>query len=207
MTVYEAIAAMTAELAKVGIAKSRANEQQHYKFRGIDEVYAALAPLLPKHGLVILPRVLARDCQERQTKTGGVMRYVVLDVEFDFVSTTDGTKHTIRTIGEAMDSADKASNKAMSAAYKYACLLCFTIPTVGLNEDADSKTPEEQKPQQPKGYEAWLDMLTATADLGIDELKEAWKQSAEPLRLYLTSHGAETLAKLKATAAAVKVGA
>lgn len=40
-----------------------------------------------------------------------------------------------------MDSGDKASNKAMSAAYKYAAIQTFCIPTEGDN-DADSTTHE-----------------------------------------------------------------
>jgi hypothetical protein len=47
----------------------------------------------------------------------------------------------VQTYGEAMDSADKATNKAMSAAYKYAAFLAFCIPTEGDN-DADATTPE-----------------------------------------------------------------
>src|SRR5690606_19364534 len=43
--------------------------------------------------------------------------------------------------GEAMDSADKATNKAMSAAYKYAAFQTFCIPTEGDN-DADATTHE-----------------------------------------------------------------
>jgi hypothetical protein len=66
---------------------------------------------------------------------------VVVDVEFDFVSATDGSAHTVKTYGEAMDTADKATNKAMSAAYKYACLQTFCIPTEGDN-DADSFSHE-----------------------------------------------------------------
>jgi hypothetical protein len=42
-------------------------------------------------------------------------------------------------IGEAMDSGDKSSNKAMSAAYKYAAFQAFCIPTEGDN-DADATT-------------------------------------------------------------------
>ena len=40
-----------------------------------------------------------------------------------------------------MDSGDKATNKAMSAAYKYAAMQAFAIPTEGDN-DADSTTHE-----------------------------------------------------------------
>jgi hypothetical protein len=150
MKVYQAINAVQAELSKDGITKSRRNQQQGYNFRGIDDVYNALSPLLAKHGLCILPRVLARDCQERTTQKGGVLFYVTVEAEFDFVCAEDGSKHVVRTFGEAMDSADKATNKAMSAAYKYAAFQAFAIPTESDN-DADAHTPEPVRPITPAG--------------------------------------------------------
>lgn len=138
--VYSAISRVTEELAREGISKGRKNEQQGYKFRGIDDVYNAIASVVSKHGLCILPRVLSRSATERATKNGGVMSYVVTDMEFDLVCAEDDSMHTIRIVGEAMDSADKATNKAMSAAMKYACLMAFQIPTEGDN-DADATTP------------------------------------------------------------------
>lgn len=143
MEVYKAIAAVQGELAKTGISKDRKNEQQRYMFRGIDDVYTALSPLLAKHGLCILPRMLSRDVLERSTKSGGALFYVTVEAEFDFVAVSDGSKHTVRTFGEAMDSGDKATNKAMSAAYKYAAFQAFAIPTEGDN-DADATTHEVQ---------------------------------------------------------------
>lgn len=140
VAVYRAINAVQADLARTGIAKDRRNQQQGYQFRGIDDVYAALAPLLAKHQLCILPRMLARTSTERQTPRGGVLFYVTVEAEFDFVSAEDGSRHTVKTFGEAMDSADKATNKAMSAAYKYAAFQAFSIPTEGDN-DADAHTP------------------------------------------------------------------
>jgi hypothetical protein len=141
-TVYQAIAKVQAALAKEGIGKDRNNQQQGYKFRGIDDVYNALSSLLAENGLCILPRVLSRIVTERITKNGATLFYVVVDVEYDFVSASDGSKHTIQVCGEAMDSGDKATNKAMSAAYKYACLQTFCIPTEGDN-DADATTHSE----------------------------------------------------------------
>ena len=141
MEVYKAINKVQAALAKSGITKDRRNSQQGYNFRGIDDVYNVLSPLLAEHGLCILPRCLDRICVERATKSGGIMNYVTVDAEFDFVSAVDGSKHTVRTFGEAMDSADKATNKAMSAAYKYAAFQAFAIPTEGDN-DADAHTPQ-----------------------------------------------------------------
>ena len=142
MKVYQAINKVQAELAKIGITKSRTNQQgATYKFRGIDDIFNTISPLLAEHGLCILPRVLTRECVERQTKAGGAIFYVTVEVEFDFVCAEDGSKHTVKTFGEAMDTSDKATNKAMSVAYKYAALQAFAIPTEGDN-DADAHTNE-----------------------------------------------------------------
>ena len=137
--VYKAIAAVQGELAKVGIAKANRNSQQGYNFRGIDDVYAALSPLLAKHGLCVIPRVIERTMLEKTTSKGNPLFYVTVHAEFDFVSSEDGSKHTAATYGEAMDSGDKATNKAMSAAYKYAAFMTFAIPTEGDNV-ADATT-------------------------------------------------------------------
>jgi len=149
MEVYKAINAVQADLCAEGITKNRRNQAQSYNFRGIDDVYNALSPLLAKHGLCILPRILTRTCDERATKSGGSMFYITVEAEFDFVAASDGSKHVVRTFGEAMDSADKATNKAMSAAYKYAAFQAFAIPTEGDN-DADAHTPQVTAKAAPK---------------------------------------------------------
>jgi len=142
MKVYQAINAVQAELCKIGIAKSSTNTQgATYKFRGIDAVYNVLSSIMAQNGLVIVPRMLGRTCEERTSKSGGALFYVTVEAEFDLVSAEDGSKHTARTFGEAMDSGDKATNKAMSAAYKYMAFQTFAIPTEGDN-DADAHTHE-----------------------------------------------------------------
>lgn len=153
MEIYKAINKVQAELASIGLAKDRKNTMQGYNFRGIDDVYNVLSPLLAKHGLCILPRVLNREVTTHVTPKGGTLFYVAVEVEFDFVSAEDGSKHIVKTFGEAMDSGDKATNKAMSAAYKYAAFQAFAIPTEGDN-DADAYThevaaPRQQAPKQP----------------------------------------------------------
>ncbi|MCI0194190.1 single-stranded DNA-binding protein, partial [Cronobacter sakazakii] len=137
--VYQAISAVAKEMAATGISKDRTNTQQNFKFRGIDQVYNALAPALVNHGLLILPRITERTVTERVTQKGGVLFYVVVKAEFDFVSTKDGSVHTVVTYGEAMDSGDKATNKAMSIAYKYAAFQAFCIPTEETAIDADAE--------------------------------------------------------------------
>ena len=172
MKVYQSINAVQKELSTIGITKDRTNTQgSGYKFRGIDDVYNAIAPLLAKHGLCILPRVLTRECVERLSKNGGALFYVTVEVEFDFVSAEDGSKHTIKTFGEAMDSGDKATNKAMSAAYKYAAFQAFSIPTESDN-DEDASTHDVQPKLTESGLKAHLADI---ADCNTsDELKNAY---------------------------------
>lgn len=138
--VYAAINAVQQDLAQIGISKEKKNVQQGYKFRGIDDVYDALSPLLAKHKLCIIPYAQSRSVVERTTKQGGALFYVTVECEFHFVSAEDGSSHVAKTFGEAMDSADKATNKAMSAAYKYAAFQTFCIPVDV--EDADAETPQ-----------------------------------------------------------------
>lgn len=151
--VYGAIAAVMADMASAGIGKDRKNQQQGFSFRGIDDVYNALAPTLSKHKLCMLPRVTAREVTERQTKSGGTLFYTILTMEFDLVA-EDGSKHTVCTIGEAMDSADKSTNKAMSAAYKYACFMAFCVPVEG-TPDADAETPEPVRQKGREHHHTW----------------------------------------------------
>ena len=133
---------MTKILAEVeAIGKGRRNQEQNYAFRGIDDVYNMIHPLFAKHGVFMLPRVLSEESAERPTRSGGIMRFAKLTMAYDFYA-ADGSHVTVETIGEAMDTADKASNKAMSAAHKYGLLQTFCIPT-GSTPDADFNTPEE----------------------------------------------------------------
>lgn len=149
--VYRAICAITEELSHVGISKGRENKQQNYAFRGIDDVYAALSPLLAKHRLCILPRVVDKTVTEKVSKSGSCLFYTSCKMEFDFVSAEDGSKHTVATLGEAMDSGDKGSGKCMSTAYKYACFQAFCIPTEGDNDVENHNfdvAPSEYEPPQ-----------------------------------------------------------
>lgn len=190
MKVYQCINAVQAALSKIGISKSRTNQQQGYKFRGIDEVYSAISPLLAEHGLCILPRVLSRHCDERVNAKGTTLFYVTVEAEFDFVSAEDGSTHTVKTFGEAMDSGDKATNKAMSAAYKYAAFQAFAIPTEGDN-DADAKTHQvaPQQEQKPFDLNAALDWISKgnTLEQSKERARKAYERAPEKAREHITA--------------------
>jgi len=128
------------------IGKNKKNQQQGYSFRGIDDMYNALHELFAKHEVFIISEVLKTTREERVTKSGGNIIYTILDVKISFF-TSDGSSVSSILIGEAMDSADKSANKAMSAALKYAMMQTFLIPTEEL-KDADSTTPDPSKPKE-----------------------------------------------------------
>lgn len=137
--VYAKIAAITGILAREGIAKSR--KANFGNFRGIDDVYNALAPLLAEHRLSIMPRMVAREVVERKSSKGNALFYTTVEAEFDFVSADDHSIHVVCTYGEAMDTGDKATTKAMSAAYKAMAFMTFCVPTEGDN-DTESQSHE-----------------------------------------------------------------
>lgn len=163
--VFSAINKVQSALSIAGISKDRKNSQQNYAFRGIDDVYNVISKLLAQNNLVILPSYSDRTVTERETKSGSQLFYVTVRGDFTFVSSEDGSTATVATFGEAMDSADKATNKAMSAAFKYACLQTFCIPTEGDN-DADATT-HEVAARNPEAPAITAEQLTTLTNLSL----------------------------------------
>ena len=124
--IYEAISNVMAEIGAVG--KKSKNAQQGFMYRGIDAVMNAINPALVKNKVFVTPEVLEQTREERQTAKGGTLIYSICKVRYTFY-TTDGSSVQAVVIGEGMDSGDKATNKAMSIAFKYACFQVFCIPT------------------------------------------------------------------------------
>ncbi len=130
--VYQAILGVMDDLAKTGVAKDRVNQQQHFPYRGIDDVRDAVAPLLVKNKLLIFPKVLSREMTERESRSGGALFYVLLTLEYEFYCVEDGSTKIVGPLfAEAMDSGDKSTNKAMSIGYKNLCIDTFCIRTKG----------------------------------------------------------------------------
>jgi len=202
MQVYKSIALVAGELAAVGVKKQQKNEAQNFRFRGIDDVMNTVSPIMARHGLMMLPRVLSRTMTERANARGTALLSVVVDVEYDIVAAEDGSRHTVRVMGEAMDSGDKATNKAMSAAYKYCLFQTFCVPVEG-TPDADATTHEVIM-AEPEGFGQWfLDLEVIAAD-GVKALAEAWKASNAMYQTFALQQRAEQLLALKLRASQVK---
>lgn len=165
-------------MADVGaIEKAHRNEQQKYYFRGIDDVFAAFQPVLAKHKIFYVPEVLDKTVAERESASNRVLIYTTLTVAYTFYA-PDGSNVRAVVVGEAMDSGDKSSNKAMSAALKYALLQIFCVPTEA-NEDADAQT-HELKPTATARLEA-VKADVSKADVSEEEPSPTlfWKLQRE----------------------------
>ena len=138
MTIYQAIPSIMAEIGAIG--KDRTNQGQGYKYRGIEDFYNVCQPLMVKYKVFSVPNVTAQHREERQSKSGGVLIYTILTIEYTFFA-EDGSCVKATVVGEGMDSGDKSSNKAMSVAHKYALAQMFAVPTVDM-VDPETDSPE-----------------------------------------------------------------
>lgn len=123
------------------ITKSEKNQQQGFKFRGIDNVMNELHEIFSRNEVFILQEVKDFTTENRPTKSGGTNTFTRATITFRYM-TTDGSFVETTNVGEAMDSGDKGMNKAMSIALKYSLLQMLLIPTEE-QKDPDATTPEE----------------------------------------------------------------
>lgn len=141
--IYTAIVEIMDDIKSIG--KDRYNKMQSYSFRGIDDVYNALQPALIKRKVFCVPTVKSVKREDGVSAKGTPLKYTVVDVDYEFTSAEDCSSVKISMSGEAMDSGDKSLNKALSAAYKYACFQLFCIPTENESHDSEEDTYEYKK--------------------------------------------------------------
>lgn len=146
--IHQAIHAVKTALALHGIAKDRKNAEQKYQFRGVEDVLNALSELFVEHRINVVPRIVHTQSIARTTSKGSAMPASFVDAEFDLVSVDDGSMVTFKACGEGSDMSDKGTNKAMSAAFKYAMTLGFVIPTVGVLDEGDATSPGNEEPSR-----------------------------------------------------------
>lgn len=138
MNIFQSITKIMEEVPAIG--KTKKNSQQGFMFRGIDDVMNAFQPLLAKYKVFIVPQVLEQNREERQTSKGVTLLYSICKIKYTFYA-EDGTSVEAIVVGEGMDSGDKATNKAMAIAMKYALFQVFCIPTEEMKDtDAESHT-------------------------------------------------------------------
>lgn len=131
------------------IYKSQYNEQQRFRYRGVDDIINALHGLFADAGIVIIPRELEFQTSElpmapdRDGKAR-VMHRTLIHMEFTFMSTLDGSVVTADGWGEGQDMADKGPYKAKSFALKSVLSQMFLIPTADLEPKQEIDLSRQQ---------------------------------------------------------------
>lgn len=198
--IYGAILGVIKDVGAIG--KNSKNAQQGFMYRGIDAVMNALQPALVQHGIFVVPEVLEQKREERVTGKGGNLIYSVIKMKYSFIA-ADGSRVCATVIGEGMDSGDKASNKAMSVAFKYACFQVFCIPTEEM-KDPDADTPEPSvKKEEEHEFIALLNAEKEARALGMDLSKVAAAYGVE-LKNLTSAVLADAIARKRAQIAARK---
>ena len=137
--IYQTINAIMDEIEPIG--KDSVNKQQGFKYRGVDAVMNALQPLFAKHKLFCVPEVISSMREDRTSSKGNLLIYSIIRVKYKFYA-EDGSFIETTVEGEGMDSGDKATNKALAIAFKYACFQLFCIPTEEISPDPDKESHE-----------------------------------------------------------------
>lgn len=138
--IYEALCEVMKNITPIKKEKTNTYGEK-FKYRGIDDVMNSVHDIFASVGVFITYDVLERTEKERMSKSGGALFYVTLKIKFSFHA-ADGTNISTTAIGTAMDSGDKADNKCMAIALKYAITQMFMIPTVDAADDPDAVTHE-----------------------------------------------------------------
>jgi hypothetical protein len=194
--IYKAIVAVMSEIGAVG--KDRRNQQQGFQYRGIDDVMNELHAALAHNGVFVVPEVLDETRSSGKTRSGGDLFYTRLKTRFAFYA-SDGSHVDAVVIGEAMDSGDKASNKALSVGLKYAMMQVFCIPT---EDDKDPDvTSQDVKPGTMKPQLKGGD-TTPEEKAELNELFKAKKADGSPA---FTVAEAKKYSEMRATKTAREV--
>lgn len=159
------------------IAKSGNNKDDNYKFKSNEDVYFQLQPLFKAEGVFLIPEVLESTETVIDTNKGRAFK-ARLKVKWTFVA-QDGSSFCSIMIGEALDTSDKASNKAMTASLKYLLIYMFLIPAQYM-PDADSTSvkinPFQDNKSVPKSLLAFaeskgvsrVELAKIGQELGLD---------------------------------------
>lgn len=176
--IFKAIAGVMEDVGAVG--KDRVNQKQNYRFRGIDDVMNALYPALVKNKVFVVPDVKSHVREERKSSNNNNIIYTILDVEYTFFCAEDGSGVVVNICGEGMDSGDKSMNKALSAAFKYACFQLFCIPTEEMHdseEDSFSVQDRQITPEELKN----LQVAAGRTGLNLDAYVKKYNTTADKL--------------------------
>lgn len=193
-TIFKALADVMRAVKSVG--KDGFNDQGRYKFRGIDGVLNAVGPALRDAGVFVVPDV--RSYEYGSVTVGSKrteMSHARVVVAYTFYGPA-GDSVVSSAAGEAFDSGDKATAKAMSVAFRTALLQSLALPTD--DPDPDSQT-YERAPAKSDADVARDELRTFAQGNGFDLTKVAEDFATAHEGLSLRAADAESVRAFQAT--------
>jgi len=132
--------AINAVMKEVGYVQKSRSGGLNYSFAGEAALIAALRPAMVEQNIYCFVMDV-RDVETREYTTGNgkPMVNVSLTANVCFTHAPSATSVIVTARGEGSDSGDKANNKAMTGAYKYALRQTFLIET---GDDPDDNHEE-----------------------------------------------------------------
>lgn len=151
-TIAQAMSAVMGDVRAVG--KDSVNQQQRFNFRGIDAVVNAVGPVLRRYRVIVTPNVTMYEHGTIEVGNNRTpMGHARVIVQYTFTGPA-GDTIVCSAPGEAMDSGDKATAKAMSVAFRTALLQALALPTDEIDPDAQtyerSASTNQSRGQQQK---------------------------------------------------------
>ncbi len=140
--------AMGQAMSQMSALPKTEEHAQGWRYRGIDSLMNMAHGVLESCRLIVRPEVVGepRFVDGPPTNSGKKQTHCIVLVKFGFVSTIDGSEFTVGPfVGEALSTSDKASNKAQTAAYKWAFFETFCMPTGGAMKDTEASNEGEEK--------------------------------------------------------------
>lgn len=199
--VVEAVLSVKRQIDAMGVGKDKKVQDgpAKYAYRSVDDVINAISVMLTRAG--IITTITYHDHNAEDVTIVGVKgprtahRVSCLQRVRFWHSNDDGniTHLDTEALGEGLDNGDKATNKAMSVAYKYALGLSLPIPFVG-RDDPDAEQPVLAGPAENKHAGPAVDVPTYMTRIaqcqdvnvlrgivraGIDEAKAAGDREAQ----------------------------
>lgn len=173
-TVQEAWAAVMADVQSLRKGQRVDSGPARFNFRGVDDVMNAVGPVLRTHGVAVVPTSVSHHPEDVTTAKGARMRNVTVQVTYAIHGPAGDTMPGAAA-GEAADSGDKATPKAMSVAYRTFLLQALCLPTD--EPDPDRHQYERAAAPQETPLQAVLRGLNNAQNGDQVQQVMAWAQS------------------------------
>ena len=179
--IYQRILGIMADLHYIQKGDKMVNGQ--YKYVSHDQVTAAIHPMLVKHGIVTLPTVKDKRQEGNRTEVDLLVYFVNVDDPTD--------QFSVLSFGYGVDSGDKGPGKAISYAFKMACLKTFCLET---GEDPDQNAEAAYEPVKCLDFD--LALPGDLTDKERERLKKFLEYSATCMNKHVEVVKAEAVSRM-----------